>query len=254
MPGAFGDELYSGEEDWLADLFKDGRLREAGRELKRHIRYAGWLKTLNSDYLRRTGRRLLNKIPGGKRLRRTGRPSIWLSSHSAAHLNENSAWLDPAIELRGRLLGVGASQDAAFENFNASRHAVELRHPYRDRRLVEFVLTLPAYHLYNRGFYKYILRVAMKDILPHQILTRIQSTPLLPLFSRGMEREEDLLQAYFQDPSAIWRKYVRPEWLLERLKVKLTPETDGPEAVVPWLCVSYSSWYQSSIFQNNMER
>jgi asparagine synthase (glutamine-hydrolysing) len=246
MPGAFGDELYSGEEDWLADMFIDGRLREAGRELKRHIRYTGWRKTLNSRYLRRTGRRLLNAIPVGKRLRRKAASSAWLSSHSAAHLNLSSDWLDPAFELRGGLLGVGASQDSAYENFNASRHALELRHPYRDRRLIEFILTLPAYHLYNRGFYKYILRVAMKDALPYQILSRTQSTPLLSLFSRGLDREDDLLQAYYQNPSAIWRKYVRPDWLLERSKVKLTRETDGPEAVISWLCVSYSTWYQTS--------
>jgi asparagine synthetase B (glutamine-hydrolysing) len=122
---------------------------------------------------------------------------------------------------------------------------LELRHPYRDRRLAEFVLTLPAYQLYNRGFYKYILRMAMKDILPHPILSRFQSTPLLPLFSRGLERESGMLQACFQDPDAAWRKYVRPDWLLEQSKVKLTPETDGPRAVVPWLCASYAIWFQS---------
>jgi asparagine synthase (glutamine-hydrolysing) len=247
MPGAFGDELYCGEEDWLSDLVVDGRLREAGQELQRHVRYAGWRHTLKSSYLRRTARRMLNVIPGGRRLRRKrkGTPPAWLTPYSAAYLNGNSEWLDPAFELRGDLLGIGASQDSAYENFNASRHALELRHPYRDRRLAEFVLTLPAYQLYNRGFYKYILRMAMKDILPHPILSRFQSTPLLPLFSRGLERESGMLQACFQDPDAAWRKYVRPDWLLEQSKVKLTPETDGPRAVVPWLCASYAIWFQS---------
>jgi asparagine synthase (glutamine-hydrolysing) len=246
MPGAFGDELYSGEEDWLADLFVDGRLREAGRELKRHIHYAGWRRTLKSNYVRRAGRRLLNAIPAGGRSRGKGTFPAWLTPLAASHLNETSAWLDPAFELRGSLLGIGASQDSAYENFNASRHALELRHPYRDRRLIEFVLTLPAYQLYNRGFQKYILRAAMKDVLPYQILSRFQSTSLLPLFSRGLERENDLLQACYQDPKAIWRRYVRPDWLLELSTMKLTQETDGPQSVVPWLCVSYSAWVQTS--------
>ncbi len=248
MPGAFGDELYSGEEDWLADMFKDGRLREAGRELKRHVRYTGWRKTINSNYLRRTGRRLLNTIPAGRRLHRKAVSHAWLTSFAASHVEKKSTWLEPAFEIRNGLLGIGASQDSAYENFNASRHALELRHPYRDQRLIEFVLTLPAYHLYNRGFYKYILRVAMKEILPYQILSRIQSTPLLPLFSRGLERESQLLKTCYQNPSAVWRKYVHPDWLLEQTKVKLTEEADGPQAVIPWLCVSYSTWYQTSFF------
>jgi asparagine synthase (glutamine-hydrolysing) len=245
MPGAFGDELYSGEDDWLADLFRDGRFREAGQELGRHIRCTGWRDTLRSGYVKQIVRRAFHFPSGGRHLRRRRTPPVWLTSHSTARLERDSAWIDPAFELWEDVLGVLASQDSAYENFNASRHALELRHPYRDRRLVEFILTLPAYQLYNRGYYKYILRVAMRDILPQPILARRQSSFLSPLFSRGLERERDLLQTYFQNPQAAWRRYVRPDWLVEQSKNKLTPETDGPGTVVLWLCTSYSFWFQS---------
>lgn len=240
MPGAFGDNLYCGEEDWLADLFRDGRLREAARELQRHIRYAGWGATLRSNYLRRAGRRLL----GLRRPRRSA--PAWLTPHSTAFLGDARAWFEPDFEVRDNLLGDHVAQDAAYETFSASRHGVELRHPYRDRRLVEFVLALPAYQLYNRGYYKYILRRAMRDHLPQPILARLQSSPLFSLISRGREREGHLLQAYMTGPSAAWRKYVRLDWLIERSRVELTQETDGPEAIIPWLCVSFSAWFQAS--------
>lgn len=247
MPGAFGDELYCGEQDWLADLLVEGRLHEAARELKRHIRYAGLRATLKSSYLRRVGRRLLNSIPGGRRLRRAVKAPVWLTADSAAYLNNRENWLNPAFELKDDLLGIGASQDSSYENINASRHALELRHPYRDRRLAEYVLSLPAYQLYNLGFYKYILRVAMQGILPHPILSRHHSTSLTPFFSRGLEREEKLLQSYFQDSSAAWRKYIRADWIMDNWNRKITPQTDGPSAVVPWLCVSYESWFRSFV-------
>jgi asparagine synthase (glutamine-hydrolysing) len=245
MPGAFGDNLYCGEEDWLADLFVDGRLREAGQEFYRHIRHAGWRKTLKSDYLRQAGRRMLNSIPGIKRRHRRSIPA-WLTPHSLALLSDDHAWFESAFELRGNLLGNNVAQDSAYEIFNASRHELELRHPYRDRRLVEFMLTLPAYQLYNRGYYKYILRRAMRDCLPQPILARLQSTPLFSLISRGREREGSLLQASITAPDAAWRKYVRPDWLIERSQIELTQETDGPEAIIPWLCVSFSAWFQAS--------
>lgn len=245
IPGAFGDELYCGEEDWLADLIVDGRLREAGRELKRQLRYTGLRESLKSDYLRRVGRRLLNSFPGGRRLRRAGKAPAWLTADSATHLGKGENWLDPAFELKTNLLGIGASQDSSYENVNASRHALELRHPYRDRRLVEYVLSLPAYQLYNLGFYKYILRVAMQGILPQPILSRSQPTSLLPLFSRGLEREQKVLLACFQDSNAAWRKYIRADWLLKHWNRKITPQTDGPSAVVPWLCVSFEAWFQT---------
>jgi asparagine synthase (glutamine-hydrolysing) len=251
MHGAFGDELYCGEEDWLADLIVDKQFHKAVHELKRHLSYAGLRKTFKSAYFRRIGRRLLNSIPGGRHLRRTWKAPSWLTADSAAHLDGEEDWLDPAFELKTDLLGIGASQDSSYENVNASRHALELRHPYRDRRLVEYVLSLPAYQLYNLGFYKYILRVAMQGILPQSILSRSQPTSLSPLFSLGQEREQKLLMACFQDSSAAWRKYVRGDWILKHWNKKVTSQTDGPHAVVPWLCISYESWFRSFYRYNN---
>jgi asparagine synthase (glutamine-hydrolysing) len=165
-----------------------------------------------------------------------------LRSEAAARLESRQNWLDPAFELKGDLLGLRVSQDSSYENFNASRHAVELRHPYRDRRLVEFVLSLPAYQLYNLGFYKYILRTAMRGILPEPILSRTQPTSLAPLFSRGLEGEPNVLQACLHEPGAAWREYVRADWMTGYWNGGSPLQMDGPSAVVLWYCVSFDAW------------
>ena len=246
MPGAFGDELYDGEEDWLADLIAERRLREAGRELMRHLRYAGLRPTLKSSYVRRVGSRWFHAILGRGRLQRRQTAPAWLTSFSREQLEGDLAYLDPAFEHKRNILSLEAARSSSAEIFHASRHSLELRHPYRDRRLVEFVLSLPAHQLYNRGYFKYILRNAMWGTLPDAILSRQGPTPLLPLFSRGMERERDVVQTCVKDARAVWRKYVRADWLMDRLEVPLTPETDGPEAVVPWLCISTEAWFRSA--------
>jgi asparagine synthetase B (glutamine-hydrolysing) len=170
-----------------------------------------------------------------------------LTPFSVGALSETETGLNPAFEQRDNLLGIYAAWDCSSEIFNASRHALELRHPYRDRRLVEFVLSLPAYQLYYRGLYKYILRMAMQDILPDTIRTRYQPTSLLSLFLRGIERKKRFLEASIQDPDASWRKFVRADWLLKRWNFPDTPDKDGPQVLVPWLCISYEAWYKSFV-------
>jgi asparagine synthase (glutamine-hydrolysing) len=149
-------------------------------------------------------------------------------------------------EKRSGPLGLLEAKLCEGENFFASRHALEQRYPYRDRRLIEYVLALPAYQLRQRGFIKYILRLAMQDILPDVTRTRIQPTRLLPLFFRGIERESTVLQAFFQDPDAQWRRFIRAEWLQERWNTIYLPEQDGAHALVPWLCISFDTWQKSA--------
>ena len=87
----------------------------------------------------------------------------------------------------------------------------------------------------------------MQGILPEAIRTRSRPTTLLSLLSRGIERENKVLHAHTYDAVAAWRKYVRADWFMERWNIPVSRETDGADAVVPWLCVSFSSWNSSFI-------
>jgi asparagine synthase (glutamine-hydrolysing) len=249
MPGAFGDELYDGEEDWLADLIAENRWREVGTELWRHVKYGGLRNTLGSPFLRHAARRILR--PRAARNRRPPVP-IWLTPFSAAQLGTIPAMKGSAFPGKENILGLEASWDSSSEIFHASRHALELRHPYRDRRLVEYMLSLPAHQLYNRGYFKYILRNAMQDILPDAILSRQGPTPLASLLERGMEREGRRVEADVQDDHALWRTYVRAERLARYWNVAVTPESDGAEALLPWLCISSVAWFRSLAIEEGM--
>ena len=242
LTGGFGDHLYNGREDWLADLIAEGRLREAGEELERHIRSAGLRQSLRAGFLQRAARRALETIPGGKRLRRPSPPPQWLTPLAAGYLLQAGTGPHPAHERQASLIGSWVAQDSSSEIFHASRHALELRHPYRDRRLVEFVLAIPAHQLYRPGHYKYILRNAMQGLLPEVIRTRPRPTSLGSLFFRGLERERATLSACMQDPTASWRKYVDSGWLSGHWRT--ARPKDSAEGLVAWLCVSYESWYK----------
>ncbi|MDD1748962.1 MAG: asparagine synthase-related protein, partial [Methanothrix sp.] len=252
LTGGFGDHLYTAGIDWLADLICDGRVLEAMRELVLHFHYAGLLWNLKVGYLQRLRRRLLDALPGGRRLHRKWKAPAWLEPLAADYLIQNRKRGDPAFGLQENLLGIEAARGSSSEVFNTSRYILELRHPYRDRRLVEFVLALPAYQLYYRGFNKHILRTAMRGRLPEVIRARRQPTSLLPLYFRGIEHEKKVLQSCFEDAGATWRKFVRPDWLLKRWNMVVSPENDGPELVVPWLCFSFDRWLNEMAAGNKL--
>jgi asparagine synthase (glutamine-hydrolysing) len=51
-------------------------------------------------------------------------------------------------------------------------HSIESRVPFLDYRLVEFVFSLPWEQKIHRGTRKFVLRSAMKEILPESVLNR----------------------------------------------------------------------------------
>ena len=68
-------------------------------------------------------------------------------------------------------------------------HSLEVRAPYLDIELVDFVRRIPHEYKYRNGTTKYILKKALEKVLPHNILYRSKKgfgVPIGPWFRRGM--------------------------------------------------------------------
>jgi asparagine synthase (glutamine-hydrolysing) len=59
---------------------------------------------------------------------------------------------------------------------------IEMRQPFRDRRLVEFALALPPSQLWRDGWSRFAFRNAMKNIVPERILKRRGKGIFVPLY------------------------------------------------------------------------
>jgi len=122
-----------------------------------------------------------------------------------------------------------------------------MRNPYRDRRLVEFMASVPGHQVYRDGLYKYVLREAMRGLLPDRVRFRGRPTSYLPLYNRGFfERERATVRAILDSPDAWWPRFVRREWLEAAVRRPLQPSDDGSAAVVPWLCVVVELWRRTA--------
>lgn len=247
LTGGTGDQLYDAGVNWLTDLLREGRLLDAGGEVIARFHNHGLRGTLDAGFLQRTGRHLLDAIPGGGRTQRRRASPGWLTPMAGQALREKEKMPFSPMQEHTGLLGAGVAASYLKESVFASGHNVEIRHPYRDRRLVEYVLKLPAYQLYRHGLYKHILRTAMQGLLPEIIRTRRQPTSARSLFLRGVEREKAALQASMQNHKGAWRAYVRPNWLVDHWDEMLTSEKFMRAHVILWKCISYDIWYHSFI-------
>ena len=242
LTGGFGDHLYGAGVEWLADLMVEGRFMEAGRELGLYLRYAGLHWLLDAGYLQRVARRWLNVIPSTRRIKLKRPAPPWMTDSMNRQVLEISPESERDLFPYGNLLGSMAALSSSAEIFHASCHGIELRHPYRDRRLVEYVLSLPADQLYYHNTNKRVLRSAMKDILPEVVRTRLQPTSLGALFLRGLNREKERLDANLRASGETLYGFIRSDWLWQHWNVSKPSNMDDSDTAVIWSCAAYLKW------------
>jgi asparagine synthase (glutamine-hydrolysing) len=241
LSGAFGDQLYGGTGGWfwerlaggrplaaLADLWRVARGGQSGR-----VRGAVWPRRVPA-WIRQLRRRVA--APGG---------AGWLTPHAHGLLREAGPWPASATTgvrpvQHGVVLGLLGARDVSIETFHTGRIGVEVRYPFRDRRLVEFILRLPSDQLDRPGLTRPVLREAMRGLLPEVVRTRVGKTSLIELLRRGVvEREAAVMHLCLAGGEREWGCFVRADWVGQRRAGRCASETDE---LVLWLCTCYAKW------------
>lgn len=105
---------------------------------------------------------------------------------------------------------------AALERYDRSAHrfSVEPAHPFLDRRLVEFALSLPANQRVRFGWGKWILRQAIKNQVPEAVRWRRENVWVNQQFAEATKANfiKDSISP-MSDPFSRIRPYVHPQWL-----------------------------------------
>jgi asparagine synthase (glutamine-hydrolysing) len=73
-----------------------------------------------------------------------------------------------------------------YADRNSMANSIEIRLPFLDHHLVEYVFSLPMNYIYNKGKTKYILRESMSDVLPSSIYNRTDKIGFAPPQSNWM--------------------------------------------------------------------
>ncbi len=171
LDGQGGDELLGGYEQYFHDYLEEGGAAAGERDAIRH-RYPRALST--------TGETVKTALPAALRrflAQRAGRGSDFAFG------------LAPEVAVRARPVSAGGFSGlraALFrESFhtvlptllrygdrNSMAHSLEVRLPFCDHRLAEFIFGLPSSYLMGDTQTKRLLREAMRGILPEPVRTR----------------------------------------------------------------------------------
>lgn len=228
LTGEGGDDWLRGSQAHWPDLLRQGRLRQLWREAV----------TLGSgpSQLRRIARMVRNSV--GPLAFSSYRDRVLRPYFQFSH--ETPSWLRPEwagrIGLRERWQAdeapVNFASLARQERFRrytfarphvnvdnvltlAAKKGVELRHPFHDLRLTRYLVNMPGDLLLRGTERKYLLRRAMRGILPEKVRCRPDKGDLSKPIIDALEtyfsevKVKDLLcvQAGWVDPAPIARAY-----------------------------------------------
>lgn len=247
LTGHSSDEMYHGVDAWwLRDALARGDWVAATAGVRGELRYRkrpdvwtpGWRRSLAVLLLGAAGEEGL----------RPRRPPDWLTPSARAALRDvpapPPAWSAARHpEQAATLLAPFALMGIAAEMRRARQQGVELRLPFRDRRLLEFALRLPADHLARPGWRKRLVWLAGDGWLPDAVRLRTRMSDLGPLFARGIgERERETVRRLLSGPGPqLWRRWVEPAALEGFLD---TAGAGGPglPTLVFWRCLAAELW------------
>lgn len=135
-----------------------------------------------------------------------------------------------------------------WEDHNSMWYSLESRVPFLDHHLVERTLSLPASKIIKKATTKFILREALKGVLPENIRNRKDkigfATPWEKWFRTKKLREliYDLLSSHdFKD-----RGYLNPGKCLKAYNLHLENKTDISKEIWKW--INLELWFQKFIY------
>ncbi len=97
----------------------------------------------------------------------------------------------------------GLNQLLRYADRNSMAHSREVRLPFLDHTLVEYVFKLPERHLFREGWTKWVLREAFRGVVPAEITNRVDKLAYMPPQERwlGKLQWQDIMLNHLEELS-----------------------------------------------------
>jgi len=124
-------------------------------------------------------------------------------------------------------------------------HSLEARSPFLDHVLMEFVATLPATFKLAGAEKKWILRAALRGVVPDAILDRPKMGFGAPISSWFRHELREMAQDLLLSPRALQRGYFRPEVVARMLNEHVHGQADRADDL--WDLLVLEVWHRTFI-------
>jgi asparagine synthase (glutamine-hydrolysing) len=239
LDGQGGDELLAGYVYYLLDYFIElWRARKLPRLLVELIMALDFIpQILRSARIRREAIRLMRALLNAdfcdKVIADSGLEALEEGKHKSLAGRLHSSITRDHIP---RLL--------RYEDKSSMAFSIEARVPFLDHRLVEYVFSLPINYRIRNGWLKFILRDAMKGILPERIRLRRSKIGYATPESQWFKELRNEINAVFMSEQFRTRGYFNADKVLN----KFNAYCDGKlhEALSPlfWRILNLELWFE----------
>ncbi len=122
--------------------------------------------------------------------------------------------------------------------------SIETRHPFFDKRLVEFCLAVPAEQKLSRGWTRYVFRRAMMNLVPEQICWRTTKADFSVNFKHAIKKldKASLKQLLFSETQLI-KPYINiPKLDTTYQRIISQPEICIQDALIVYGATTFNPW------------
>lgn len=122
----------------------------------------------------------------------------------------------------------------------ASNFSIEPRHPFLDKRLIEFCYSIPDEMKFKFGWSRYILRIGLNGVIPVEIQWRKDKANLDPFYENNLLFEKKLLNKILSYDKM--KDYLNFEKINEEYKKYEDGKTDSDSIYWIWRAVILTLW------------
>jgi len=134
------------------------------------------------------------------------------------------------------------------EDTMSMANCLESRVPFLDNELVEFAFTIPSHLKFNGRTNKYILKKAMKDILPREVIKREKKGFGVNVYLKFRDEIKDYAEQILSEGNAVRLGLIRKNYVEKVLRTYPQPDMAKHYTLI-WNLLTFEIWYE--IFINN---
>lgn len=251
LTGQGGDHLFEGSIDMITDFFTTYQFGKLFRELKQYksLRKA-IIHFLISPFLPAKIKKSLKKILVFLRIMKEGDKGTLFNEEKCIKpydITDDKQFHSRAF--KNDIVSIASNMYAMWIDsfsycFFEQHYGVEVRHPFFDVRLVEFVLSLPPEYKLRERIGKVVLRESMKGVLPEKVRLREDKAEFSKVILDQLHAID--IDQLIKDSEAVRRGYISRNDL-EKIRSSYHEEKN---LLIFWQIVNFEYWYKKTFINN----